>query len=139
VFGKNNERWQKVRYGTKTGYWSDAHVGEVPTMLPNGDAASPKCTVCGGRATVGCDRCNSKGIAPCEMCAGKKVVPESWSAFDHPKLRNRPQKFTMKDGRLIIARKTMISGKTVTLRTATGEEKVSSDDIVSETSQPTIK
>ena len=134
-----DERWQRVKFGNKSAYWSSKHIGEVPTLSADGQFSSPQCTTCGGTAMVGCAKCKGRMLTTCEICAGKKVVPESWSAFDHPKLKNRPQKFTMKDGRVIIARKTMISGKTVTLRTATGEEKVSSDDIVSEASQPTTR
>jgi hypothetical protein len=134
-----NERWQKVTSGRRSGYWSSAHVGEVPILAADGTAASPKCTVCGGAATVTCPRCKGKGTGVCTLCDGKKSVPESWSAFDHPKMKNRPQKFSLKDGRTIIGRKVMISGDTVTLRTADGDVKVNSGDITSETAQPTAR
>lgn len=130
-----NERWQKVTFGRKSGYWSSAHVGEVPTLSADGQFSSPKCTVCGGAATVTCPRCQGKGTGVCRLCDGKKSVPESWSAFDHPKMKDRPKQFQLRDGRTLIGRKVMISGDTVTLRTAEGDVKVSSDEITSETAQ----
>jgi hypothetical protein len=54
-------------------------------------------------------------------------------------MKNRPQKFSLKDGRTIFGRKVMISGDTVTLRTADGDVKVNSGDITSETAQPTAR
>lgn len=134
-----NERWQKVTFGKKSGYWSSGHIGEVPTIAPDGTASSPKCKVCSGAAMVTCARCQGKGTAVCAICEGKKSVPTSWSAFDHPKLKERPKRFLLKDGRTIIGRKVIITGESVTLRTADGDVKVTTGDITSEESQPTLR
>lgn len=134
-----NERWQRVQSGKRSGYWSSAHVGEVPTFA-DGSASSPKCTVCSGAATVTCSRCQGKGTGVCSGGReGKKVVPASWSAFDHPKMKERPRKFQMKDGQTLVGRKVMVTSDTVTLRTVDGDVKVNSADIVSETAQPTTR
>lgn len=110
-----SERWQKVTFGKKSGYWSSGHLGEVPTLSADGQFFSPKCTVCGGAATVTCSKCRGKGTGACALCDGKRTVPEAWSAFDHPKMKERPKRFQLQDGRTLIGRKVMISGETVTL------------------------
>jgi len=66
-------------------------------------------------------------------------VPESWSAFDNPKLKDRPTRFTLKDGRVIVGRKTSALGSSVTIKTEKGNESVQASDIVSEEKPPTRK
>ena len=133
-----NERWQKVRVNAKqTAYISSGHLGEV--MLPgaDGNARPVKCKTCGGSTTVPCTRCKGKGTGTCTVCNGKKSVPESWSAFDYPTMKNRPKKFVLKDGRTLIGRDVMISGDTITIRTQSGDEKVKQSDIASQETQKT--
>jgi len=134
-----NERWQKVKFGKKSGYWSNGHIGEVPTMAPDGTASSPKCKVCNGAATVNCARCQGKGTTVCALCDGKKNIPAAWTAFDNPKLKERPKLFRLKDGRTVIGRKVMITGDAVTLRTADGDVKLTTGEILSEEAQPTMR
>ena len=98
-----------------------------------------KCKICGGTGHVKCSVCNGTGKVTCPICEGKKVVPESWTAFDNPKLKNRPTRFKLKDGSVIVGRRRMSIGDIVTIRTETGDVNVVAKDIVSEEKSPAAK
>jgi hypothetical protein len=132
-----NERWQRVRFGKKSAEWSSAHIGQVPTLSPDGKFSSPTCPVCQGETRITCPKCQGKTTIACAVCAGTKVVPPTWSAFDHPKMKDRPKKFTLADGRVIIGRRVLGYGDPITIRTETGEVAVPKREIIKEEVQPT--
>jgi hypothetical protein len=129
------ERWQARRVGNKTWYFSSKHVGEYYTFDASGQPVAHGCTVCGGNTTVECKICDGKGTINCTFCDGKKMVPETWTAFDNPKLKDRPSRFRLKDGRVLVGRTTTILGTTTTIRTEKGDVKVEQSDIVAEEKQ----
>jgi hypothetical protein len=134
-----NERWQTVRVtARKSVSVSSGHLGEVLVLGQDGNYMPVKCKVCGGTTTVTCPRCKGKGSIGCTLCGGKKTVSESWTAFDHPKMKNRPKKFQLRDGRTLIGRDVAISGDTVTIRTETGDVRVNQKEIISQESQKTF-
>ncbi len=129
--------WQKFQQADGTWQaWNQNHVGQVIEMQ-NGKAVNVgNCPVCGGTAHVKCPVCKGTGEVVCTICEGKKIVPESWSAFDNPKMKTRPGHFTLKDGRTIIGRKSMVLGTHITIRTETNTVEVDASDIVSEVTLP---
>jgi hypothetical protein len=134
-----NERWQTVRLNArKSVSISSGHLGEVLVPGQDGNYMPVKCKVCGGTTTVTCPHCKGKGTLGCTLCDGKKAIPESWTAFDHPKMKNRPKKFSLKDGRTLIGRDVMISGDDVTIRTESGDVRVKQSDIASQEAQKTV-
>jgi hypothetical protein len=135
--GRNDptELWQARRVGNKTWYFSSKHLGEYYTFDASGQPVAHGCNVCGGSTTVECKACGGKGTIACPTCAGKKVVPESWTAFDHPKLKNRPSRFRLKDGSVLIGRTVTVFGTTATIRTEQGDVKIEQADIVAEEKQ----
>ena len=132
--------WQKFEgTGGKWSAWSQAHVGEV-IQMQNGEPVNiGKCTICGGTGHVKCSLCKGTGEIVCPICEGKKVVPQSWTAFDNPKLKDRPTKFKLKDGTTIIGRRRISAGDIVTIRTETGDVNVVAKDIISEEKPPAAK
>jgi len=124
------ERWQARRVGKKTWYFSSKHLGEYYTFDANGQPVAHACSVCGGSTTVSCKVCSGKGTITCLTCDGKKLVPESWTAFDHPRMKDRSSRFRLKDGRVLSGRTTMTVGTTTTIRTEKGDVKVEQSDIV---------
>jgi hypothetical protein len=66
-------------------------------------------------------------------------VPESWTAFDNPKMKSRPSHFKLKNGTVLVGRKVMAVGSSVTLRTEKGDVKVEAADIVEEEKQAAQK
>jgi hypothetical protein len=132
-----NERWQKVKFGNKSAYWSSGHLGEIPTLAADGTFSSPQCPTCRGSTTVACPKCTGTGQIACQFCAGRKTVPETWSKFDHPKMKDRPKKFTLKDGRVLIGRRIAEADGKVSLRTETSIQHLPKDDIAAEEPQPT--
>ncbi|HXE42279.1 MAG TPA: hypothetical protein VN516_04570 [Candidatus Baltobacteraceae bacterium] len=125
--------WQKFTKGSGGwSAWNQNHVGDV-IEYQNGDPVNVgKCKVCSGTGKVKCTLCNGTGEINCPLCDGKKVVPESWTAFDNPKMKNHPEHFKLKDGRTIIGKKMMELGDSITIRTETGNVQVKRGDIVSE-------
>lgn len=121
--------------------WDLSSHHEGVRYVPRGDKEIEMvtCTVCNGTTRVQCKVCQGKGIITCPVCDGKKVVPETWSAFDNPKMKNRPSRFKLKDGSVIVGFKKMAAGSTVIIRTEKGDEKLDAGNIVSEEKQPTQK
>jgi hypothetical protein len=131
--------WKK--FPKRGGYtsWNQNHAGEV-VQMQNGEPVNiGKCTVCGGTTKVQCSACKGAGQVTCPICDGKKVAPQSWSAFDNPKMKNRPSRFTLKNGRAIVGRKTAVLGSSVSIKTEKETITVEAGDIVSEDKPPTQK
>ncbi|TAL06535.1 MAG: hypothetical protein EPO07_01735 [Verrucomicrobia bacterium] len=134
-----DELWQK--FPTKDGYkaWTQAHLGEV-VEVRNGDAVNiGKCKICGGSSQVSCKTCGGRGLVKCPICDGKTYVPEDWTAFDNPRLKDRPSRFKLKDGRELIGRKISAIGSSLRIRTATNEVGLDASEIASEEKQPGAK
>ena len=129
------ERWQAKELGNKKWFFSNKHVGEYFTLDANGQPVAHACNVCRGSTTVNCKACSGKGTITCPTCEGKKIVPESWSSFDNPKMKNRPSRFRLKDGRVLTGHKTIVLGTSITIRTERGDEKVEQSDIIEEIKQ----
>lgn len=119
------------RGGGSTG-WNQHHAGEV-VKIQNGEPVNiGGCTVCGGTTKIKCSICKGTGLVTCPICDGKKTVPKTWSSFDNPKLKNRPSRFTLKDGRIIVGRKSGVFGSSVTIKTESETVTVQADEIVAE-------
>lgn len=132
--------WQKFKSPDGGGWdaFNQNHVGHI-IELRNGEwADTGPCPICHGTGKVPCPKCNGTGEVVCDVCDGKKVVPESWTALDNPKMKNRPVHFIMKDGRTLIGRKIFVIGNHATIQTATTAVEVNTSDIVSE-SKPDLK
>lgn len=132
--------WQK--FPSADGHyqaWNQNHVGDV-IQMQNGVAVNiGKCRICGGSGHVKCTVCKGAGEITCPICDGKKVVPQSWTAFDNPKLKDRPTRFKLKDGTVIVGRRRVSAGDIVTIRTETGDVNIVAKDIISEEKPPTAK
>lgn len=129
------ERWQAKRVGKQTWFFSSKHVGEYYTFDASGQPVAHPCNVCGGSTTINCKACGGKGTITCPTCEAKKLVPESWTGFDNPKMKNRPSRFRLKDGRELVGHKTTVLGTSVTIRTEKGDEKIDQSQIVEEIKQ----
>jgi hypothetical protein len=127
--------WQKFTSTKGSQSWNQTHVGDVIEYQNGEPINTGKCKICGGKARVKCTVCNGTGEINCPICDGKKAVPESWTEFDNPKIKNRPEQITLKDGRVLIGKKIMVLGDSVTIRTATTNLHVHQSDIVSEQPQ----
>lgn len=118
--------------------WNQGHAGEV-IQMQNGEPTNVgKCTVCGGTTKVKCAVCKGTGKVTCPICEGKKAVPQSWTAFDNPKMKNRPTHFKLKDGREIVGRKVSAVGSSIIIKTETGNVTIQASDLASE-KPPTSK
>ncbi len=134
------ELWQ--RFPSATGgisSWNQNHCGEVIQMQNGQPVNIGACKICGGAARVTCKVCGGTGRVTCVLCGGKKTVPESWTPFDNPHLKSRPNLFKLQDGREIRGRSVMASGGTTLIRTEKGDVKVPTAEILSETKQSTAK
>ena len=132
--------WQDFRGPDGTGTaWNQNHVGDVIQMQNGHPVNIGKCSVCGGTGHVKCEVCKGTGIVTCPICGGLKVVPESWTAFDNPKLKKRPDLIRLKDGRVLIGREIMASGGFSTIRTEKGDVEIATASIVSKEKQATQK
>ena len=132
--------WKK--FSTRDGKyqaWNQNHAGELVQMQNGTPVNVGACPTCAGTTKVKCKVCNASGQITCPICEGKKTVPESWSAFDNLKMKDRPTRFTLKDGRVIVGRKISALGSSVTIKTEKGNESVQASDIVSEEKPPTQK
>ncbi len=125
--------WQRFHQADGTSqWWNQGHVGEVIEMRAGMAVDIGKCPVCGGRGRVSCKACNGTGKSMCPICEGKKVVPDSWTAFNNPKLKNPPAMIQLKDGRTIFGKIESRLGATVYVRTESGkQEEFQARDIVS--------
>ncbi|TAK95562.1 MAG: hypothetical protein EPO07_15375, partial [Verrucomicrobia bacterium] len=110
---------------------SSHHEG-VYYVWANGAAEMKTCPTCNGTTRVQCKTCAGKGTVKCEICEGKKIVPESWTAFDCPRMRNRPTRYKLKDGRELLGRKISAIGSSLRIRTEAGDVNLDTADIVSE-------
>ena len=136
------ELWQKFRYGpngASSVAWTQGHVGDVIEMRNGMPVNIGKCAVCGGKTQIKCPICKGAATVSCNICEGLNVVPESWTVFDNPKMKNRPARFHLKDGRVIVGRKTMALGDSVTINTEKGIIEVDIKNILSEEKQPIQK
>lgn len=125
-----NELWQKVRYNARqTSYISSGHVGQYLVPGPDGNNTPVTCKVCSGAATIECAKCKGIGMAKCEMCTGKKTVPSDWTAFDNPRMKERPKRFVLKDGRTLVGKNVGILGTKMIIRTETGTEHIDQADL----------
>ncbi|MDB6122521.1 MAG: hypothetical protein JWQ71_1514 [Pedosphaera sp.] len=131
----DTDLWQQFpRKGGSTG-WNQHHVGEV-IQMQNGEPVNiGACKVCGGTTKVQCTTCKGSGKAACNICDGKKMVPESWSSFDNPKMKNRPNLIHMKDGKTIVGKIVMSGGAKTRIKTEQGDVEVPAEDVVSEEKQ----
>src|SRR6266567_2032440 len=108
------ETMQLITVGGKRAYVSSHHPGVIYVRKADGSLDMQTCTVCNGTTKVACAVCKGKGVVACPICAGKKVVPESWTAFDNPKMKSRPSHFKLKNGTVLVGRKVMAVGSSVT-------------------------
>lgn len=131
-----NELWQKVRYNARqTTYISSGHVGQYLVPGPDGNNTPVACKVCNGAAAIECAKCKGIGTAKCEMCEGKKTIPSGWTAFDNPKMKERPKRFVLKDGRVLVGKCVGILGAKMIIRTETGTEQIDQADLKPEKSE----
>jgi len=134
-----NETMQSITVGGK-GFWvSSHHEGVYYVLDANRQLVMQDCPTCHGATRVQCKTCAGTGIIKCPICDGKKQVPASWSAFDNPKMKDRPSRFKLKGDREIIGRKVAVMGSRTRIRTETGDTDVDSADIISEERQPARK
>ncbi len=125
--------WQKFKTANRTwAAWNQNHVGDVIEYQNGNPVNIGKCKICGGTGHVKCKICDGSGEIDCPMCDGKKVVPESWTAFDNPKMKVRPTHYKLKDGQTLVGKKVMAIGDDVTIRTSSGNVQIKQSDIVSE-------
>jgi hypothetical protein len=54
-------------------------------------------------------------------------------------MKNRPTRFTLKDGSVLLGRKVMVSGDRVVIRAENGDVKLDAADILEEQNQTTLK
>ncbi len=134
-----SELWQSFHGKTKIMSWNHHHVGDLIQMQNGEPVNTGPCKTCGGNTRVKCVKCNGTSEITCPVCDGKKQVPDWWSLFDHPKLKNRPSRFKLKDGRELLGRKVATMGDRTRIRTETGDVDINSADILSEEKQQTQK
>ena len=126
-----NEMWQDFRGKDGIRSWSQAHVGQVFRMVNGNVENLGVCKTCNGTTKVKCPVCKGTGGAVCSICDGKKTVPASWSAFDNPKLKERPEKIQLKDGRTILGKVILKSDSVVWVRVENGDKvEINQSDIV---------
>lgn len=126
--------WQKFEMPGGGGWTSfnQNHVGHV-IAFKNGDwVDTGRCPICRGSGKIECSKCKGTGEITCTVCDGKGVVPDSWTAFDNPKLKNRPDHITLKDGRVLLGKKVFVFGSHTTIQTANGNVEVNTSDILAE-------
>ncbi|HET7625827.1 MAG TPA: hypothetical protein VFM25_11240, partial [Verrucomicrobiae bacterium] len=112
--------WQKFRTANGWQAYNQGHVGHVIKMVNGMPTDVGVCPICHGTTKVKCPVCKGTGVVVCDVCEGKKEIPESWSAFDNPKMKDRPSHFKMKDGAILIGRRKMIVGDETAILTETG-------------------
>lgn len=111
--------------------YSQKHTGQVVKRKSSGSGTTISiCPVCKGTAHVKCTTCKGAGSFTCTLCSGSGRVPESWTAVDNPKLKNRPTHFKLKDGSEVIGRKVIDDQETITVRTEKGSVSINKADLV---------
>jgi hypothetical protein len=131
-----DELWRRFNNRDDNGWqaWNQDHVGEVIEMREGKPVNTGKCGICRGNMRLKCSACDGTSQALCHICDGKRVVPESWTAFNNPKLKNPPRTIRLKDGRTILGRIEMQIGSRVTIRTEDGNlVEIETRDIASGT------
>lgn len=125
--------WQNFHQANGTSQaWNQGHVGEVIEMRGGVAVNTGKCPVCGGRGKVACKACSGTARLVCPICEGKKVVPENWTAFNNPKVKNPPTMIQLKDGRTFYGKIESRLGAIVYVRTESGkQEEFQARDIIS--------
>jgi len=130
-----NETMQSITVAGK-GFWvSSHHEGVYYVLDANRQLVMQECPSCHGATRVQCKICTGTGIIKCPICDGKKQVPASWSAFDNPKMKDRPSRFKLKGERELVGRKVAVMGSRTRIRTETGDTEVDTADIISEERQ----
>jgi hypothetical protein len=128
----STDLWHKFEVQGGFTAFNQDHVGHIIKSI-NGDwIDSGKCPICHGTGKVECPKCKGTGEVTCTICDGKGVVPESWTAFDNPKLKSRPGQITLKNGKVLLGKKVFVFGSHTTIQTANGNVEVNTSDIVSE-------
>lgn len=125
--------WQRFQTATGWRAFNQNHVGHVIEYRDGDWVDTGLCPICHGKGKIECPKCHGTGEIPCTVCDGKKVVPESWTAFDNPKLKNRPDHIALKDGRVLLGKKVFVFGNHTTFQTTNGTVEVNNSDIVAET------
>ena len=64
-----------------------------------------------------------------------QCIPDSWSAFDNPRLAHRPDRFVLKDGSVVVGFRVAMTGDRITVRTADGKVEIASADLLREEHQ----
>ena len=124
--------WQRFRRANGWTSYNQNHVGHIIEER-NGDwVDTGPCPICQGKGKIECPKCKGTGEITCTLCDGKKVVPDSWTTFDNPKLKNRPDHISLKDGRVLFGKKVFVFGTRTTIQTTNGNVEVNTSDIVSE-------
>ena len=128
----DTDLWQQFHQSDGTSRaWNQAHVGQVIEMQAGQAVNIGNCKICGGTGKVKCSVCSGTGEVVCSICDGKKIVPEAWTAFNNPKLKNPPKKIQLKNGRIIIGKIESQLGSTIYVRTEAGkQEEIRAEDIV---------
>jgi len=141
--------WQKFnKAGGGWNAWNDHHLGEVVEYQNGNPVLVGKCKVCDGTTKIPCATCKGTGEITCPLCKGTKVMADMPSppaapaaapvtATAAPKAAaSVSTRFELKDGRVLVGRKAMIIGNSVTLRTEKGNVEVDRRDIVKEEKLP---
>lgn len=131
--------WQSFRDADGGGgrSWNQNHIGEVIEMQNGKPVNIGKCKVCGGTGKVRCPVCFGGGKVLCQTCEGKKFVPDSWTAFNNPRLKNPPGTIRLRDGRTIFGKIEVRMGSRLTIRTADGSTiELNASEIVPEGKAP---
>lgn|GEM_PF-3020404 len=128
---KPEELWMKYPDDTGSGYqaWSQDHIGQVVKRKDGRATIVETCPMCKGKAKLTCGTCNGASQMICNICTGTGVVPESWTAFDNPKLKTRPVHFKLRDGTEVIGRKVVESTNSITVRTEKGTVDIKKADL----------
>jgi hypothetical protein len=132
-----DELWMKFPDEDGKGYysWTQKHIGQI-VRRQNGKATiTEMCPTCQGKAHVMCNTCNGIGVTVCTICDGSGTVPQSWTAFDNPKLKKRPGCFKLKDGNEVIGRKVIETQDSITVRTEKGSVLINKADLAPENPQ----
>lgn len=111
--------------------WSQHHLGEVIEIQNGVPVNIGACKVCGGKGKVSCGTCQGKGMITCELCGGSKLVPVSWTAFNNPKLKNKPNALILKSGEIVIGKIVMRDETVVWVKTEDGKSRqINTEDLV---------
>jgi hypothetical protein len=108
------------------------HAGQVMELRNGRYELGGKCKTCGGAAKIKCPICQGTSQTTCSICDGHGVVPADWTAFNNPKINNRPNLIRLKDGRAIFGKVEMRIGTMVYIKTEDGkQQEIKAEDIAS--------